>query len=76
MLSNLVEELMNICPFGVSMAIKPTSPDFASTYLFKKLLPISLPFYNPALNFTKTMYIIGYTKPQAGFARQFGVGNG
>jgi hypothetical protein len=32
------------------------TPDFVSTYLFKKLLPISLPFYNPALIFTKAMY--------------------
>jgi hypothetical protein len=34
------------------------TPDFVSTCPFKKLLPISLPFYNPALNFTKTMYFM------------------
>jgi hypothetical protein len=35
-----------------------TAPDFVSTYLFKKLLPISLPFYNPTLIFTEAMYFM------------------
>jgi hypothetical protein len=34
------------------------TPDFVSTYLFKKLLPISLPFYNPTLIFTEAMYFM------------------
>ena len=33
-------------------------PDFDSIYLFKKLLPISLPFYKQALCFTKSMYFM------------------